>query len=216
MRRRHTYFADRFEGFQVDMHRRQVEMQRHQIRSDPVVVSPLWEVESSKPLVAKKIQRHPHSGQRCPEMRQQAFLPLRRSAKILNALSQHVIRSLIHKHSTSWACFVNREIFVRGGFLVFAKPGHMSKRSGGELGKSAGFLAGLSTRTRPRIFFDRVALPACAAQDELVSTIFVDLPLDQHEGAEFTIFLICDYHTSTEKPLQSTSSRSRHSHSLRA
>jgi hypothetical protein len=92
---------------------------------------------------------------------------------------------------------VNRAIFARGGFLSLAKPSHMSRRSGGEPGEPAGFLKGLSTRARPRIFFDGVALPACAAQNELVSPSFVDHPLDHHECAEFTIFLVCDYHVST-------------------
>jgi hypothetical protein len=65
----------------------------------------------------------------------------------------------------------------------------MRRWSGGE---PASFFARISTRARPRIFFNGVPLSACAAQDELVSTFFVDHPLDQHEGAEFTLFLICD------------------------
>ena len=80
----------------------------------------------------------------------------------------------------------------------------MRRRSGGEPCEPASFFARLSTCARPRIFFNGVPLPACAAQDELVSTIFVDHPLDQHAGSEFTIFLICDYHIAPEKPLQSS------------
>ena len=126
----------------------------------------------------------------------------------MNALSQHAIRRLIQQHSPSRAFLVNRAIYVRGGFLALAKPSHMRRRSGGEPCESASFFARLSTRACPRIFFNGFPLPACAAQDELVSIIFVDHPLDQHAGAEFTIFLICDYHIAPEKLLHSTASSS--------
>ncbi len=70
-----------------------------------------------------------------------------------------------------------------------AKPSHMSRRSGGEPCEPASFFARLSTRVRPRIFLNVVPLPACAAQDELVSSIFVDHPLDQMRARNSPFFL---------------------------